>query len=90
MLTAFKNLGCKNYLFSHLSWFPENLGSMSDEHRERFHQDLTEMETRYHGSWDAVMMADCCWTLKRDIPAANSSRSSKFKPCVFSNDDENF
>lgn len=88
MLTAFRNLGCNmsikmHYLFSHLSWFPENLGSMSDEQGERFHQDLKEMETRYQGRWDAVMMADYCWTLKRDVPAANFSRSSKklkFKP----------
>eukprot|EP00795_Rhopilema_esculentum_P009945 gene9945-18558_t len=36
MLIAYKNLGCNmsikmHYLFSHLDWFPENLGSMSDE-----------------------------------------------------------
>ena len=42
MLTAFRNLGCNmstkmHYLFSHVDRFPENLGSMSDEQRERFH-----------------------------------------------------
>ena len=52
MLTAFKNLGCN------MNLFPENLGSMSDEHGERFHQDIKEMESRYQGRWDAVMMAD--------------------------------
>ena len=36
MLNAFRNLGCNisikmHYLFSHMDWFPENLGSMSDE-----------------------------------------------------------
>jgi len=31
---------------------------------------------RCHGRWDAVM-TDYCWTLKRDVPAANFSRSSK-------------
>jgi hypothetical protein len=88
MLTAFRNIGCNmsikmHYLLSHLSWFTENLGSMSDEHGERFHQDLKEMKTIYKGGWDAAMMADYCWTLKRDAPAANFSRSSKklkFKP----------
>ncbi|CAM1320520.1 Uncharacterised protein r2_g2887 [Pycnogonum litorale] len=35
------------------------------------------METMYRGRWDAVMMADYCWTLKRDIPTAEHSRSSK-------------
>ena len=37
MLTAFRNLGCNmsvnmHCLFSHMDRFPENLGSMSDEH----------------------------------------------------------
>jgi len=50
---------------------------MCDEQGERFHQDIKEMETRYQGRWDAVMMADYCWTLKRDIPAAEHSRGSK-------------
>ena len=88
MLTAFRNLGCNtsikmHYLFSHMDRFPENLCSMSDELAERFHQDLKEMETRYHGRWDAVIMADYCWNLKRDLPATEHSRSSKkrkFKP----------
>ena len=63
-----------------MGWFPENLGSMSDEQGERFHQDMKEIETMYHyqGCWDyAVIMADYCWTLKRDIPTTEHSRSSK-------------
>ena len=66
-----------HYLFSHMDRFPEKLGSMSDEQGERFHQDLKEMETRYQGRCDAVMMADYSWNLKRDLPAAEHSRSSK-------------
>ena len=82
MLYAFKSLGCNmsikmHYLFSHIDRFPENLGAMSDEQGERFHQDIKEMETRYQGRWDAAMMADYCWTLKRDIPSAVHSRISK-------------
>ena len=82
MLAAFRNLGCNmsvkmHYLFSDMDRFPENLGSMSDKQEERFHQDLKEMETRYQGHWDAVMMADYCWNLKRDLPGAGHSRSSK-------------
>ena len=65
MLTAFRNLGYNmsvrmHYLFSNMDRFPENLGSMSDEQGERFHQDLKKMETRYQGRWDAVMIADYC------------------------------
>ena len=93
MLTAFRNLGCSvsvkmHNLFSHMDRFPENLGSMSDELGERFHQNLKEMETMYQGRWDAVMMADYCWNLKRDLPAAEPSRSSKkrkFKPWSLNN-----
>ncbi|ESO01734.1 hypothetical protein HELRODRAFT_174719 [Helobdella robusta] len=88
MVTAFKKLGCNmsiklHYLFSHMDRFPENLGSMSDEQGEGFHQEMKEMETRYQGRWNAVMMADYCWTLKRDIPDAEHSRVSnkrKFQP----------
>ncbi|CAM1301858.1 Uncharacterised protein r2_g1166 [Pycnogonum litorale] len=87
MLTAFRNLGCNmsikmHYLESHMDRFPENLGSMSDKQGERFHQDIKEMETRYQGRWDAVMMADYCWTLKRDISTAEHSRSSKKRKCM--------
>ena len=65
MIYAFKNLGCNmsiemHNLFSHSDRFPENLGVMSDEQRERFNQDIKEMETRYQGRWDAAMMADYC------------------------------
>ena len=93
MLTAFRNLGCNmsvkmHYLFSHMDRFPENLGSMSDELAERFHQDLKEMIPRYPARWDTVMMADYCWNLKRDLPAAEHSRSSKkrkFQPWNLNN-----
>ena len=88
MLIALRNLGCNmsvkmHYLFSRMDQFPENLGSMSDEQGERFHQDLKEIETRYQDPRDAVMMADFCWNLRRHLPAVVHSRSSKkrkFKP----------
>ena len=72
MLTAFRNLGCNmsvkmHNLFSHIDWFPEYLGSMSDEQGEKFHQDLKEMETRCQGRWDVVIMTDYCWNLKEDL-----------------------
>lgn len=71
MLECFKNLGCNtsikvHFLHSHLDWFPENLGDMSEEQGERSHQDMRTMEERYQGRWDAHMMADYCWSLQRD------------------------
>ena len=32
-----------HYLFSHLDYFPENLGNVSEEQGERFHQDIKMM-----------------------------------------------
>ena len=74
MLSAFRHLGCKmsikvHFLFSHLDKFPDSLGAVSDEQGERFHQDLIEVEERYQGRWDRHMMADYCWSIKRDCPA---------------------
>ena len=33
-------------LDSHLDFFPDNLGAVSDEHGERFHQDISALEKR--------------------------------------------
>ena len=53
-------------LHSHLAYFPENLGDVSNEQGELFHQDSSDMEVRYQGRWDAIMLADYCWSIKRD------------------------
>ncbi|QQP51420.1 Uncharacterized protein FKW44_012777, partial [Caligus rogercresseyi] len=49
MIEAFQKLGClmsikMHFLFSHMEKFPENLGAMSDEQGERFHQDMRQIE----------------------------------------------
>ena len=80
MLSKFKDLDVKmsikiHYLFSHLDRFP-TIGDLSEEHGERFHQDIKVMEERYQGRWDAHMMADYCWSLQRDCLAASHSRKS--------------
>ncbi|GFV91345.1 uncharacterized protein TNCV_898621 [Trichonephila clavipes] len=41
-----------HFLHSHLDYFPENLGAVSEEQGERFHQDIKEMERRYQGRWN--------------------------------------
>jgi hypothetical protein len=81
LLTAYKAMGCNmslkvHFLGSHLDFFPENLGTVSDEHGERFHQDSYNMEKRYQGKWSLSMLADYCWTLKRDVPQATYRRKS--------------
>ncbi|GBN45727.1 hypothetical protein AVEN_206458-1 [Araneus ventricosus] len=49
MIKNFKILGCSmslnvHFLDSHLDYFPENLGAVSEEQGEIFHQDIKEME----------------------------------------------
>ena len=61
---------------SHLARFPENLGDVSDEKGERFHQGISDMEVHYQGRWDATMLADCRWSIKRDDAGASHSRKS--------------
>ena len=63
MFTAIRNFRCNmnikmHDLFSHMERLASNLGSMSDEQGEIFHQDIIEMETRYQGRSNAVIMAD--------------------------------
>jgi hypothetical protein len=70
LLTAYRAMGCNmslkvHFLGSHLDFFPENLGTISDEHGERFHQDICNMEKRYQSKWSLSMLADYCWTLER-------------------------
>lgn len=54
MLSAFQNHGCNmsvkvHFLHSHLDYFLKNLGAVSEEQGERFHQDIKTMEKRYQG-----------------------------------------
>ena len=86
MLKNFMKLGCNmsikvHFLHSHLDYFPENLGAVSEEQGERFHQDIKEMERRYQGRWNVNMIADYCWTLKRDDPDRVYSRKSTKRNC---------
>lgn len=81
MLKNLKVLGINmsskiHYLHNHLENFPENLGDYSEEQGERFHQDFRTMEERYQGKWDDHMMADYCWSLKRDHPHDAHRRKS--------------
>jgi len=84
LLQSYQKLGCNmslkiHFLHSHFDFIPENCGAMSDEHGERFHQDISSVEKRYQGKWNCAMFADYCWTLARDIPTMEYKRQSKRK-----------
>ena len=82
LLSSYQRLGCNmsmkiHFLSSHLDFCPVNCGSVSDEHGERFHQDIAAMEGRYKGKWSPSMLADYCWTLMRDSPNSMFSQQAK-------------
>ena len=82
LLKSYEDMGCRMslkiyFLHYHLNFFPPNLGAVSDEPGERFHQDITKMESNYQGKWNPGMMGDFCWMLLRDTPEAKYTRSSK-------------
>jgi hypothetical protein len=62
---------------SHLDFFPENLGSTSDEQGERFHLDVKFFGDRHKGFWDECMLGDYCWSVIRATAAGNYKRQSK-------------
>jgi len=45
-------------LHSHLVFFPDNCGMVSDEYGERFHQEIATMDKRYQGKVFTSMLAD--------------------------------
>jgi hypothetical protein len=54
LVDSYEQLGCNmslkmHFLYLHLDFFPLNCGSVSDEHGERFHKNISVMEHRYKG-----------------------------------------
>ena len=69
-LSSYKTLSARmslkvHFLHSHLDFFPANMGEVSGEHGECFHQEIKEMENRYQGRVTETMLADYCWFLQR-------------------------
>jgi hypothetical protein len=87
LLSTFKKLGCNmsvkvHFLHSHIDYFPDNLGAVSEEQGERFHKDIKTIEKRYQGRWDTNMMADYCWCLQKDCVNIVDSRKAKKRKFV--------
>ena len=84
-LEAYGEMGCNmsikiHFLHSHLGFFPENLGQLSDEQGERFHQEISAIEKRFEGKNQVRVLANYCWSLKRetDDSSYKRRRSSKY------------
>ena len=83
MLNTYKTLGCKmslkvHFLDSHLDFFHKNMSDVSNEHGERFHQDISVIENRYKGKWSVSMLADCCWSIQRDDSETQHKRRRRY------------
>lgn len=87
MLMSFKRLQIStspkiHYLHQHLDFFKDNLGKISDEHGERFHQQIKLIEERFLGKNVESMLAEFIWySFQEQEPAVysfnpTSSRSS--------------
>ena len=82
LMQTYHVLGCRlslklHYLHSHIDFFRPNLGDVSEEHGERFHQDMNNMEKRYQGRWDSAMMGDYVWGLVRAKRSTEHRRQSR-------------
>ena len=83
-LKAYRRICCRmslkiHFLHSHLDFFPPNMGQVSEEYGERFHQDISLMETRYQGRFNPNMMGDYCWFLQREKSSAYKRKSKCLK-----------
>ena len=80
LITSNQNMGYHmslklHFLYSHLDFFQENRGEFSEEHGERFHQDIQKMERQYQGRWDSAMTGDYMWFLVREDTFDHKRRS---------------
>jgi hypothetical protein len=57
-----------------LDFFPPNLGAVSDEHGERFQQDMSTMEIGNTGKWSQNVVADYRWNRTEEVPIASYRR----------------
>lgn len=79
MLTTFREMGVNmslkiHFLADHLDFFPSNLGKFSDEHGERFHQDIAIIENRFKGKDLIAMMSEYMWYICRSTDQADLYR----------------
>jgi hypothetical protein len=84
LLHSYQKLSCNvslkiHFPHSHLDFFSEKFGAVSGKHGEHFHQDISSMQKRYQGKWNCAMLADCCWTLAKDVPTIEYKRQPKRK-----------
>ncbi|KAJ8666489.1 hypothetical protein QAD02_008151 [Eretmocerus hayati] len=66
----------------HLDFFPENLGAVSNEYCERFHQDISVLKSRYNSYRGINMLADYCWSVISESCDEHERKSTRKSFCV--------
>ncbi|KAJ8665412.1 hypothetical protein QAD02_007074 [Eretmocerus hayati] len=66
----------------HLDFFPVNLGAVSDEHGEKFYQDIAVLESRYNCYRGINMLAGYCWSVKSESCDEHKRKSTRKSFCV--------
>ncbi|GBM64169.1 hypothetical protein AVEN_89023-1 [Araneus ventricosus] len=93
MVKCFRVIGCNmslklQFLDSHLNFFPQNFDAISDEHGERFHQDISMFEKRFSGQWNRSTLTEYSWSVIRDTQSDAYKRKRQknhFSVCAFYN-----
>jgi len=68
-----------HFLHSHLEFFEEKCGAMSDENGQSFYQDISSIGKRYQGKWNCAILADYCCTFTKNVPTMKHKREAKRK-----------
>lgn len=94
LIVAYKDIGANmslkvHFLHSHIDEFVDNLGDYSDQHGERFHQDIKTIEKRYGGKDVCSMLADYCWFIIRETPEYETMWSRKAYKMYFNKNSKN-
>ncbi|GBL89408.1 hypothetical protein AVEN_225918-1 [Araneus ventricosus] len=66
-----------HFLDSHLNFLTGNCGQISDEHCERFQQDIANMEKQYQGNWSTSMLDDTVGLSSEMLPTSITSDRPK-------------
>ena len=72
-------------LFSHLDCFREKLVAGSAGEEEKVHQDISVIKIRYQGRLDDFILAENCWSIRKENPAALHSCVPKKRKFVLGN-----
>jgi hypothetical protein len=57
-----------HFLQSHLDFFPGNTAAFSEEQGEKVPAGHIPNGKRYSREWNSDVLADYCWTLRRETP----------------------